>query len=241
MSKQSLAPSKLDTTVSTLLSSRTRHETILFIILFFMIISLTPLLTFWGVNAGLALVIGLLVAPIVVILFVRFPMLGLYFVAISAFAIESDPLTTHIGTDNLYVFFWSPQMAGFIERPIGLVMLLSLFIWVFHRLIKHQPLLRGGALIGPLAFYLLCVLGTVVHGIATGGDQKIIIVQVRPFWYTFLSYILAYNFVIRKSDVRTFFWLSIVCAGFKGLQGLYVYLVLFHGHLAGHDTIMSHE
>jgi hypothetical protein len=80
-----------------------------------------------------------------------------------------------------------------------------------------------------------------VFGLARGGDFRIITVEFRPFWYMFLSYILAYNFVTRKSHVRNFIWLAIVSAGFKGLQGLYVYLIAYHGDLSGHDTIMSHE
>lgn len=241
MIKQSLATSKLENTVSALESDRTRHDVVLFIILFLLLLSLTPWLTIWGLSAGLAVVIGILVAPLLAVALLRWPVLGLYLVAACAFGIEAEPLDTPIGTDHLYVFYWPPQMAGFIERPIGVLILLGLFIWILHRLVKRQPLLRGGALIGPFTLYLLCVVGAVIYGLATGGDQKVIIVQFRPFWYTFLSYILAYNFVTRKSHMRSFFWLAIVSAGFKGLQGLYVYLIVYSGRLEGHVTIMSHE
>ena len=241
MSKQSLGIAKLESTVSALLLSRNRHDTILFIILLLMLLSLTPVLAFWGVSIGVAAVIAVLVSPMVAVVVICWPELGLYVLAFCAFVVESDSLPTHNGTDNLYVFFWPPQMQGFFERPIGLVMLLTLFIWICHRLVKRQPLLQGGALIGPFTLYILCAIGAVVYGLLTGGSLQIIILQFRPFWYTFLSYILAYNFVKRKSDIRNFFWLVIVCAGFKGLQGLYVYLILYHGDLSSHDTIMSHE
>jgi hypothetical protein len=95
--------------------------------------------------------------------------------------------------------------------------------------------------IGPFTFYILCVVGGVVLGLATGGDLKIIMVQLRPFWYTFLSYILSYNFVTSKGRVRGFFWLVIIGAGVKGLQGLYIYFIVHHGHLDGLNLIMSHE
>ena len=240
MEKESLANSKLENTVSALLAARTRHDTVLFVILLFMILSLTPLLVWWGVSAGLV-VIGVLVAPLLVLALIRWPILGLYVLALSAFLIESDPLAIHDGTDNLYVFFWPLQLQGFIERPIGVLVLLTLFIWISHRWINRQPLLKGGALIGPLTLYMLCVVFALVYGLGTGGDLKDAVIQIRPFWYTFLSYILAYNFITRKSHIRTFFWLAILSAGFKGLQGLYVYLILLHGNLAGHDVIMSHE
>jgi hypothetical protein len=173
--------------------------------------------------------------------FLRWPVLGLYLVAACAFVIEQQPLPTPIGTDHFYIFYWPPQMEGFIERPIGLLMLLTLFIGIFHRLVKRQPLLQGGALIGPFSLYMLCVGAAIVYGLASGGNVKIVMLQLRPFWYTFLSYILAYNFVTRKSHIRNFFWLIIISVGFKALQGLYVYLIVYRGDLQGHQTIMSHE
>jgi hypothetical protein len=241
MRKQSLAISELENTVISLLSSRTRHDTKLFLILFFLLLSLTPLLALWGLSTGLSVVLGILIAPILTIVFIRWPVLALYIVAACAFVIEAESLPTPIGTDHLYIFYWPPQMEGLIERPIGLLIELALFIWIFHRLVKRQPLLRGGALIRPFVLYILCVLGAVVYGLVSGGNQKVIMVQFRPFWYTLLCYILAYNFVTRKSHVRNFFWLAIVSAGLKGLQGLYIYLILYHGNLEGHDLIMSHE
>jgi O-Antigen ligase len=241
MRKQSLITSKLEITISDLLSVRTRHDITLFIILFVALVSLTPVLTLWGLSAGMAIVLATLGGLVLATVLIRWPILGLYLIALCAFVVEQEPLNPPVGTDSLYVFYWPTQMAGFIERPIGILMLLSLFIWIMHQLIKRRPLLQGGALIGPFSLYMACVVGAIVYGLATGGNISIIVLQFRPFWYTFLSYILAYNFVTRKSHVRSFFWLAIFSAGFKGLQGLYVYLIVFHGHLTGHDTIMSHE
>jgi hypothetical protein len=241
MRSESLVTSTLESTVSAILSARTRHDVILFIILFLTLLGITPLLLSWGLSAGLAVVIGVLVAPILAVVFLRWPILGFYLVAVCAFVVEAGPLDMPIGTDHLYIFYWPPQLEGFVERPIGILMLLSLFIWVFHRLIKRQPLLRGGVLIGPFTLYMLCVVGAILYGLATGGDPKVVIIQFRPFWYTFISYILAYNFVTRKSHLRALFWVIIVSAGFKGLQGMYIYLVVYHGNLEEHATIMSHE
>jgi O-antigen ligase/polysaccharide polymerase Wzy-like membrane protein len=241
MRKQPLAASNLDNTVDGLLSARTRHDTILFIILLLTLFSLTPFLTLWGLSAGIAVIIGLLVVPPLVFALLRWPMLGLYLIATCAFIVELDPLQVPVGTDKLYVFYWPPQMAGLPERPFGMLMLLVLFVWVFQRLVKRWPLLQGGALIGPFTLYMLCVVGAMINGLAHGGVFNTIILEFRPFWYTFLSYILAYNFMTRKSDVRNFFWLAIVSAGIKGLQGIYVFLLVYHGNLAANDTVMSHE
>lgn len=227
--------------VSELLSARNRYDVLLFVILFVILVSLTPMLTLWGVSAGFSVVIGVTTALGLAVALVRWPVLGFYLVAGAAFLIEQEPLFTPVLTDHLYVFYWPPKLAGFIERPIGLLLLASLFIWLFYRLTRREPLLRGGALLLPFLLYMACVVGAVLYGLATRGDLKIIVVQVRPFWYTFLSYILAYNFVTRKSDVRNFIWLAIICAGVKGLQGLYIFVIVLHRHLQGHEWIMSHE
>ena len=241
MRKPSLFPFEIKRTANALLAGRKRHDIVLFVILFIVLLSLTPLLTLWGVNTGFSVVIGMIAALILAVALVRWPIMGLYLVAASAFMVEQEPLTTPIITDHLYIFYWPVQLAGFVERPIGILLLVALFLWVFHRLTQRKPLLRGGALILPFTLYMLCVVGGALYGLASGGSLKIIVVEVRPFWYTFLSYILAYNLITRKSHVKTFFWLAIVSAGVKSFQGLYIYFGLFHGSLVGHETIMSHE
>jgi O-Antigen ligase len=239
MSEQS--PILYKNSVSALRSARKRQETLLFIVLFVVLISFVPLLILEGTKVGFGLIIGGVGVLALTIVIIRWPIVGLYALAASALLIEEEPLSTPIFTDHLYIFYWPTQLAGFFERPIGLLILFTFFIWLFRRLMRREQLLRGGALWVPFALYMLCVVGGAAYGLVTGGDLKIIVVEFRPFWYTFTSYMLAYNFVTRKSHIRTFFWLIIVSAGVKALQGLYIYLIVYHGDLTGQDTIMSHE
>lgn len=228
-------------TVSSLLRERRHHETLIFVVFFITLLGLTPLLILQGTKTGFGLILGSIGIVILAVAIIRWPIVGLYTLAASALLIEEAPLSTPIGTDHLYVFYWPTQLAGFFERPIGLLILFTFFIFLLRRLMERERLLQGGALLIPFALYMLCVFGAAAYGLITGGDLKIIVVELRPFWYTFTSYILAYNFVRRKSHIRAFFWLVILSAGIKALQGLYVYLIAYHGNLATHDTIMSHE
>ncbi len=241
MSRQSPIIFEAENTVSDLLATRRRHDRLLFIVLFVTLFSFTPLFMLLGVKTGFSLLLGGVAALALALAIVRWPIVGLYALAASAFLIEQEALTTPIFTDHLYVFFWPPQFQGFFERPVGLLILLTFFLWLLHRLLRRERLLQGGALWYPFLFYVLCVVGGALYGLATGGNLKIIVVELRPFWYMFSSYVLAYNFITRRSHIRAFFWLAIVSAGVKALQGLYVYLIVFHGSLVGHDTIMSHE
>ena len=135
----------------------------------------------------------------------------------------------------LYVYYWAPGFEGQIERPIG-----YLIIFIFLVFICREKALQGGKLLKPFLFFLFCVAYGVVNGLATDGDFKIIVLEIRPFWYLFAAYLLAYNLVKHKNHIRFFFWLVIVCAGLRTIQGLYIWLIVLHGSLTQHD-IMPHE
>jgi|SRR5450755_448635 O-Antigen ligase len=241
MNRQALMTFETENTISSLIKARRRHERHISIVLFITLFSFTPLFILLGTKTGFSILLASALILALTLAIVRWPIVGLYAVAGSAFLIEQEALSPSIFTDQLYVFYWPPQLEGFFERPIGLLILLTFFIWLLHHLLRRERLLRGGALWYPFLFYMLCVVGGIIYGLATGGNLKIIVVEFRPFWYMFTSYLLAYNFVTRKSQIRGFFWLAIISAGVKALQGLYVYLIVYHGSLVGHETIMSHE
>ena len=228
-------------TASNLVTTSKRSDAILFIVIFITVFSLTPLLLLVGLTAGFGLVLGVAASLIIAALIVRWPLAGVYIATGCVLLIEESPLFTPILTDHLPVFYWPPGLEGLIERPIGFLFLFTLFMLVCHRLINRQKTLEGGALLLPFLLFLLCVAGGVLHGLASGGDLKIIVVEVRPLWYLFISYLLAYNLVTRIRHIRSFFWIVILSAGIKGLQGVYIYSVVLHGNLTGVDIIMSHE
>ncbi len=242
MRRQQAITIETQNTVSDLLQSRRRHEMHLFIVLFITLLGFTSAFMWLEMKNGFSIALGIIAALALALALIRWPILGLYAVAASALLIEQQALSTPIFTDHLYVFYWPTQLEGFFERPIGLVILLTFFIWIVFRLLLRKPLLRGGALWFPFLFFMLCVVGGVIYGLAKGGDVKIIVLEVRPFWYMFTSYLLAYNLLTKKSHLRNFLWLAIVSAGVKALQGLYIYYIVYHGHLQpGQDSIMSHE
>ena len=228
--------------VSTLSVSRKRSDALLFIVIFVTTFSIMPLLILGGLSVELGLLLGIPGALIIAYLLIRWPIVGFYLIAGFALLVEEQPLTTApVLTDRLYIFYWPPSLEGQIERPIGYLFICIILVFVCHRFIKRRRLLRGGTLLWPFLFYLLCVVGGMLHGLATGGDFKITVVEVRPFWYFFESYLLAFNLVKRQRDLYAFFWLVIMAAGVKGLQGVYIYLVVLHGNLTGNNSIMSHE
>src|SRR6266480_345687 len=236
----SVAPSSNET-VPGLRADKKRSDRLLFVVIFVITCSLTPLLALAGATISVSLVLGCLVALIIAVLTIIRPMFGFYMVLGCIVLVESRPNYFPIFTDQLTIYYWPSGLEGLLERPIGFFILFVIFIFICHRLINRQQLLQGGPLLLPFLFFLLCVAFGVLHGLATGGDFKTIVLEVRPFWYLFVSYLLAYNFVTSEGHIRTFFWIVILAAGIKGLQGTYLYLVVLHGDLSNAHEIMTHE
>ena len=106
MSQQSVATPEPISAVSTVIATQKRTDALLFIVIFFTLLGLTPLLVLGGAMVGFSVFIGGLAVLLLTISIVRWPTLGFYLVAISVFLIEQEPLPTPILTDNLYVFHW---------------------------------------------------------------------------------------------------------------------------------------
>ena len=237
----SIAPNIVSTVYDLHLAQR-RSDRRLFILIFAIVFCLTPLLALAGWMIGFSTVLGLSVVLVVVVLIARWPIIGFYVVAGCALLVEQEPLVLNgVPAYNLYVFYWPTRYSGLIERPIGFLVLFIFLMLLCQRLVKRQRLLEGGKLFLPLSLFMLCVAGGIVHGLISGGNTKIIVVEVRPFWYLFLSYLLAYNLIRHKNHVRLFFWLAILSAGVKSLEGVYIYLVVNHASTAGHNELMAHE
>jgi hypothetical protein len=241
MNIQPSLASTTEATVPSLLAKYKRNDVLLFIVVFSIVLSLTPLLILGGITVGFSLVVGILAGLVIAVLVVQRPLVG-FFVALGCVVlIEEFPLAVPILTDQLNVFYWPPRLQGLIERPIGFLFILILVTFACQQIFKRQRALAGGKLFWPFMFYLLCVAVGVVHGLTSGGTLKIVVVEVRPIWYLFVSYLLGYNLVTHKKHIRVFLWVVILGAGVKTIQGLYIYLIVLHGSYVGQNEIMAHE
>lgn len=229
-------------TVSALLTDRRRSERVLFLALLIGMLCLVPLLVLAGVAFGLAVVATILGLVVLVALVVRWPIVG-FFVALGCtLLIEQTPLAILGNGPLIYVFYWPASMQnGLPDRPIGFLMLFALLVFMVQGLLTLRKPLAGGALLVPYLLFLLCVVWGIMHGLSSGGDLKITIDEVRSFWYLFLGYLLAYNLINSKKQIRTLFWFIILCAGIKAFEGVYIYIYILHGYLDSTNEIMSHE
>jgi hypothetical protein len=202
---------------------------------------LTAALSWASGSVGFGFLIAMLLVVALAVLVIRWPIVGLYVVLGCAVLIEQEPIAYPILTDRLNIFSWPPKLQGVIERPIGFFMLFVVLILLVRRFATRQTPLRLGPFILPFATFLLAVALGIGHGLASGGNFKIIVLEIRPFEYLFLSYLLAANLITEKRQLRVFIWIVIIAAGIKGLQGTYIFFVVLKGHAAGVNEIMAHE
>src|SRR5438128_956267 len=97
-------------TAPELLAARKRSDVYLFIVIFIIMSSLTPLLVLTGVTIGIGLVLGGFVSLMVATLIVRRPVAGFFMVAACAVLVEQSALLAPVLTDHLYIFYWPPAL-----------------------------------------------------------------------------------------------------------------------------------
>jgi hypothetical protein len=97
-------------TAPTLLAAQKRNDILLFVVIFVIVLGLTPLLVLAGATAGIGILLGGFAILIIVALIIRWPTAGLYVVVGLVTLIEQEPLSTSILTDRLPVFYWPPSL-----------------------------------------------------------------------------------------------------------------------------------
>ncbi|HEX6542024.1 MAG TPA: O-antigen ligase family protein [Ktedonobacterales bacterium] len=219
-----------------------KKRTIAYIVVFLITLVLTPILILAGASQGYVQILATIAALVALALVPWRPILGLYLMVISAVVIEQEPLLAGaIGTDHLYVFYWPAKLQGNIERPIGYFFLVVLLTIVITGLLLKRRTLFGGRLFYPFLALLGALVVGVLHGLASGGEFRIIVLEVRPWWYFFLAYVLAYNIVSDVKHVRNIIWITILGTAIKGVQGVYIVYAYLGGQVGGHNEIMAHE
>lgn len=219
-----------------------QRERWLFIFILAFTLGMMPMMSYAQGQLGFALTLSALVVAMIIVLMARWPTLGFYMLALCAVVVEQDMLPYPIFTDHLYVFTWPAQFQGLPERPIGFLALFILLVVIVRRVAgRLGAALRFGPLLLPFLFLLATVVMGIVHGLSSGGDGRVIVLEVRPFWYLFLNYLLAYNLVTEKRHVMAFLWITVIGSFIKALQGVYIVLGPLGGHISGQNEIMAHE
>ena len=206
-------------------------------------------------NIFLPLVV--LVAFVLPILLWRFPRIVIYFVLASACLFELGITTGGDGsayadslTDRVPIF-WNIntilQIYGhtnFKVIPLNLLEVLLLFAGMcalirsaYTKTANFQP----GPLIWPVGIYMAFVLAAWVNGLATGGDFKVSLQEIRSQLYFGLAYLMAYNMIRDRRQMERVLWVVVLCIGLKGVLYTFRRYVTLHGLPPPDQGIGSHE
>lgn len=208
--------------------------------------------------------LGTLILPLVVlaafllpILLWRYPQAVLYFVLASVCLFElaqikapsgeiyADALTDRIPVFwNINTIFQTYGHMDFKAIPLnlleGLLLLTGSCALVRSAYTKTADF-RPGVLIWPISVYMAFVLFAWVNGMATGGDFKISLQEIRSQLYFGLAYLLALNMIRERRQLRAALWVLVLCIGFKGVLYTFRRYVTLHGLPLPDQGVGGHE
>ena len=200
------------------------------------------------------IVLVLLLLPI---LLWRFPRLVLYFVLASVCSVELVQMSGPHGkpyadalTDSIPVF-WNVNTIfqvythnDFKAVPLNLLEVVLLIAGVCA-LLRAAYTKAGGVRLGPLIWpvgiYTGFVLAGWIAGMATGGDFKISLQEIRSQLYFALAYLIAYNMIRERRQLVGLLWISVVCIGLKGVLLTVRRYVTLHGLPLPDQGVGAHE
>lgn len=195
--------------------------------------------------------LALLLCVLVPVLLWRFPDFSLYavFGAVCLFELaltnNPDSLTDRVP------FFWNvntifQQYAHSNVKAVPLN-LLEVFVLtagvcsVFRTVYTRSTNLRGGALLWPIVIYVGFVGMGWLNGMATGGDFKISLQEVRSQFYFLLAYLMAVNMIRSPRQMNSLLWIMALGIGLKGILYTFRRYVTLHGMPLPDQGVGSHE
>lgn len=172
---------------------------------------------------------------------------GVYVLLAAAVLLETQYSGTPLPDDfSQYLPFWEDlatwtHIKG-LSVSVGEIFMLLMLVFTLLRIASTRAVrFDRGSLMRPLGLYMLMILLGEINGLASGGDLRISLWEVRAQVYMFVAYILACNLVTTRKQVDTLVWIVLVGTGIKGLQGLWRYQVTLQGNIHSVETLLSHE
>ena len=172
----------------------------------------------------------------------KWPQAGVFLVLGVSTLIEQFSYTagTHPGVFTSHIPFYGGVVKGgglsFLELLLALVVL----FWIMRGLLQHSWSVPRSPVSRILLVFLALVGLAVGVGLAHGGKVQIILYEVRPWLYLSTAYLLASSLLRSRQALHGLLWVLVLGIGFKGLQGIPMYLAVRHDPIPP-DVILAHE
>lgn len=190
---------------------------------------------------------AIVVVPALLVWLWKAPERGVYVLLFAAVVQETEnPGTSYADDIGQYVPFFQDiatwtHIKGISVSMAELFMLLVLLIWLLKGIAERTLRFDRGSMMWPTGLYLLMVLIGEAHGLASGGDFRVSLWEIRSQVYMVVAYVLASNLIKTRRHVNVLLWLLLIGSGLKGIQGTWRYLITLHGHLQGIEALFPHE
>jgi hypothetical protein len=201
--------------------------------------------------------IAILIGVLMPILLWRYPRLIFYGLLAGVCLFElslstgPDGMPYHDSLTDQIPLFWNVNTIfqhyahiNFKGIPLNLVEILLLVAGTcscLHAVYTQNTSLRAGPLWVPICVYMAFVLMGWINGMATGGDFKISLQEVRSQFYFGVAYLMAVNMVRERKQLTVMLWIVVGCIGLKGILYTFRRYVTLSGLPLPDQGVGSHE
>jgi len=194
---------------------------------------------------------ALLLAILTPVVLWRFPRASLYTLFAAACLFELGKSSFADSLTDAVPFFWNVNTIFQVYAhqdvkaiPLNVMEVFALTAGVcsvFRTVFSRTTDLRGGSLLAPIFVYLGFVVAGWGLGIATHGDFKISLQEVRSQFYFGIAYLLAVNSLRDRAQLGTLLRIFVGCVGLKGILLTFRRYVTLHGLPVPDQGVGAHE
>ena len=133
------------------------------------------------------------------------------------------------------------KLQGVYANPAELGIILLLLVLAARAAVTHRFVWPDGYVGAGFIAVLLALTFGVVHGAAASGNFTMILWEIRPFLYVFLTYFLVLQLNPSTRTLEAFYWCVVIGTGIKALQGLLALIPILSGAVPRPDFLLSHD
>jgi hypothetical protein len=182
----------------------------------------------------------------------RYPISALYIPLAIVCLVEVFPTHAKDSITDIVPFFENlntilqralntPNVKAFPFNILEAFLVVAAFVSLIRSVYTSTAKLRAGAVMWPIVIYMVFIIMGEVNGMATGGDFKISMQEIRSQFYFLLAYLMAVNMVREIKHIRTMQWIMIICIGIKGILYTFRRYVTMAGMPLPDQGVGSHE
>ncbi len=187
--------------------------------------------------------VALPLIPLLLVLIWKRPSVTAFLALAAALLIEQYTYTvgSHDGAFTAHAAIFRSIGGGVILLPIEVLFFIGLLIWLMKAgLIGRMNMPKSAFAKALAAFWFFLLIGFAI-GMSKHGQFNIALWELRPWMLLTAAYVLTSAFLRTRSALNAMLWVLVICTGFKGVQGTYMFLSFARKMTPRPETVLSHE